>query len=64
MAQDTFGVPYKQGVTIAKHFDGDTSREPDEVLHFDQWSEADGTPVTDPGRIAELEAIIPTNTKP
>jgi hypothetical protein len=32
--------------------------EPDEVLVRESWHEADGAEVTDPARIAELEAKV------
>jgi len=32
--------------------------EPDEVIRLVHWEEADGTEVTDPARIAELEAKL------
>lgn len=32
--------------------------EPDEVLEHTVWTEADGMPITDPARIAALEASL------
>jgi hypothetical protein len=55
---DTSEAPHKVGITVAKHFDGNTNRPPDEVVHVEQWFEGDGSLVTDPIRMAELEAQI------
>lgn len=55
---DTGTMPHKISVRIDKHFDGDTSHAPDEVHNVEQWYEADGSIVTDPERIRELEAKI------
>lgn len=61
MVADQFSAPQKHHVRIEKHFDGDTAHEPDEVLEFQEWNEADGKTVTDPARIAELEKIVAEN---
>ena len=52
---DLAGLVYKQTVRIDKHHGGDTSHEPDEVLEISQWVDKDGSIITDPERIAQLE---------
>jgi hypothetical protein len=56
-----FGLPYREDVMIEKYHNHRTPAdgEPDEVVIQSQWYEADGTMVTDPVRIAALEAGIP-----
>lgn len=51
--------PYMLSVQIEK-YDNDRTPEdgpPDDVLTVSQWFEANGEPVTDPARIAELNAL-------
>jgi hypothetical protein len=56
MTADTIGAPHKITIRVDKHFDGDTSHDPDETVEVAQWFEADGSEVTDPARVAQLEA--------
>ncbi len=59
---DTLGAPYKVAILLEKYERHRTPAdgEPDDVVASAQWHEADGTPVTDPARIAELEERIRT----
>ncbi len=55
--QATIGT-YKQTVHLAKweHGRGPDDGPPDEVIESETWHESDGSEVTDPARIAVLEA--------
>ena len=57
IARDTNRLPYREAVRLVKYRDEDAYRrdEPDEVIEWVTWYEADGTEITDPKRIAELE---------
>ncbi len=48
--------PYKVGVGIEWRHDGEDA--PYKTTQSEQWFEADGTQITDPARIAELDAQI------
>lgn len=48
--------PYKVGVGIEWTHDGES--DPYKTTHSEHWFEADGTAITDPARIAELEKQI------
>jgi len=56
-AHDTNQLPYREAVRLVKYRDEDAYQrgEPEEVVERVTWYEADGTEVTDPERIAELE---------
>jgi hypothetical protein len=56
-ARDTHGSPYREAIRIVKYSsEGAYQRgEPEEVVERVTWYEADGTEITDPERIAELE---------
>lgn len=53
---DAGSLASRHEVRIDKHTDGDAEGDPDETLTFTEWTEADGSVVTDPARIAALEA--------
>lgn len=53
---DTITKPYRVGVGVAFTHEGESA--PYRTSHGEQWFEADGTEITDPARIAELEAQI------
>lgn len=57
---DTPSVPYKMQAMMEKWDSEEDYRAglPPIVEERSTWHEADGTEVTDPDRIAELEAII------
>ncbi len=57
---DALGRPHKIEGQVAKWENGRTPADgpPDEVDTFAGWVEADGTEITDPDRIAALEAGI------
>lgn len=59
MAVDVARYPYRQTVTLEKYIQRPAEGPPDEVIETEEWFEADGAPVTDPARIAQLEAGIP-----
>lgn len=63
MLVDTMAGPYKARAAVAKYNDGRTpdDGDPDEVVVVEGWFEADGMEVTDPQRIAEIEAMIARN---
>jgi hypothetical protein len=56
-ARDTHGLPYREAVRLVKYPSEDAYQrgEPEEVVERVTWYEADGTEITDPERIAELE---------
>lgn len=56
---DGLRLAYRETVTLEKYRGRPEDGAPYEVITTDQWFEADGTPVTDPARIAQLEAGIP-----
>lgn len=58
MSSDGWGVPHKVHTRVEKYHDGNTEREPDEIVTVESWHDADGSMITDPDRIAELEARI------
>jgi hypothetical protein len=45
--------PYKLQTTLKKRREGED--EPYEIITDESWHEPDGTQITDPGRIGELE---------
>ena len=51
---DVIKQPYRIQFTIEKRREGET--EPYETVSESSWHEADGTEITDPNRIAELDA--------
>jgi hypothetical protein len=55
--QDANGLPYREAIRLAKYRDEDADPrgKPEEVVERVTWYEADGTEITDPERIAELE---------
>lgn len=57
MAMETIGVPHRMTLHLAKYGPGKDPAidEPDDIIESDQWFEADGSPVHDERRIAELE---------
>jgi len=57
IARDKNKLPYREAVRLVKYRDEDAYQrgEPDEVVERVTWYEADGTQITDPERIAELE---------
>jgi hypothetical protein len=56
-AHDSNKLPYREAVRLVKYPDQDAYErgEPEEVVERVTWYEADGTEITDPERIAELE---------
>ena len=59
MAVDVGRLPYREDTRLDKYVGRDPDGTPDETVVTSQWYEADGTPVTNPARIAQLEAGIP-----
>ena len=51
---DVIQHPFRIQTTLEKRREGES--EPYEVVSESSWHEADGTEITDPDRIAELEA--------
>lgn len=60
MAQEIAGGPYKMTRQLAKwnNYRTPDTGPPDEVLDAAWWYEPDGTEITDPARIAALEAKL------
>lgn len=60
MATDTGQVAVLMQSQIRKWEAGRTPADgdPDEIVLLNQWQELDGTVITDPERIAELEARL------
>ena len=55
---DTIAAPYKVAFTLEKYTQREPDGNPDAVEGSEQWYEADGTEISDPARVAELEAGI------
>ncbi len=56
---DHIAVPHKITFTIDKYAPGHEPDDcPDEVVRVTCWMDTDGTEISDPARIAELEAGI------
>lgn len=58
---ETLSGPYRLATKLAKWENGRTPDDgaPDDVLESSTWYEAGGTEITDPQRIAVLEAANP-----
>jgi len=52
--------PYRVSIAVKKYNNGGLreGRDPDEVVTIDQWYEVDGSEITDPDRIQELEECV------
>lgn len=55
---DALRLATKETITVRK-WTGPKSGEPDEVVTHEVWRDRDGSIVSDPARIAELEAGVP-----
>lgn len=60
MERDAVGLPYRIATKLVKFASQEAYErgEPDEVIETCEWYEADGTLVTDPARLAQLEASL------
>lgn len=57
---DSLSGPYRLGARVEKWNPGQdhTSEPPAEVVETRSWYEADGTEITDPARLAQLNAAF------